>query len=98
MATGIVSVACHLLGLRWIALALLAVNAASYVALVALNVARSVRSGRLRGGGFAWGGGQVSRGAARFLEKPMPVPKYHRCFRPFSRCTIQPACVIQAPL
>ncbi len=43
MATGIVSVASHLLGLHGVALVLLAVNAASYVALIALNVARAVR-------------------------------------------------------
>ena len=43
MATGIVSVACQLLGLGWIALALVPVSVASYLALVALNVLRAVR-------------------------------------------------------
>ncbi len=43
MATGIVSIACHLLGLRKLALALLALNAVNDVALAALNVARAVR-------------------------------------------------------
>jgi len=43
MATGIVSVACHMLGFPRLGLALVPVAAASYVALVALNVLRAVR-------------------------------------------------------
>jgi len=43
MATGIVSVACHLLGLERVARALVAVNVASYATLVVLNVLRAVR-------------------------------------------------------
>lgn len=43
MATGIVSVACHLLGLEWAALALVAVSVASYAALVVLNLLRAIR-------------------------------------------------------
>ncbi len=43
MATGIVSVACHMLGLERVAFALVPVSAASYVVLVVLNVLRAVR-------------------------------------------------------
>jgi tellurite resistance protein TehA-like permease len=43
MATGIVSVASHLLGLEALARALVPVNVASYVALVVLNAVRAVR-------------------------------------------------------
>ena len=43
MATGIVSVACHLLGLGPAALALVPVNVVSYAILVALNLLRAVR-------------------------------------------------------
>ena len=43
MATGIVSVACHLLGLEWMALALVPVAVASYATLVVLNVLRAIR-------------------------------------------------------
>ena len=43
MATGIVSIACELLGLRAIALALLALNCVFYVAVWALTVLRAVR-------------------------------------------------------
>jgi len=43
MATGIVSVACHMLGFPRIGLALVPVSAASYGALVVLNVLRAVR-------------------------------------------------------
>ncbi len=43
MATGIVSVACHLLGLGPAALALVPVNVVSYAVLVALNLLRAVR-------------------------------------------------------
>jgi tellurite resistance protein TehA-like permease len=43
MATGIVSIACHLLGLRLLAIALLAANLVFYVAVWALTVLRVVR-------------------------------------------------------
>jgi tellurite resistance protein TehA-like permease len=43
MATGVVSVACHQLGLTWLALALVPVNVVSYAALVVMNVLRVVR-------------------------------------------------------
>lgn len=43
MATGIVSVACELLGFGRLARALVAVNAASYVTLVVLNLLRVIR-------------------------------------------------------
>ena len=43
MATGIVSIACHSLGMSRIAFALLAVNVVSYVSLVGLNLLRVVR-------------------------------------------------------
>jgi tellurite resistance protein TehA-like permease len=43
MATGIVSIASQILGLRWIARALLFVNLASYAALWLLTIARIVR-------------------------------------------------------
>ena len=43
MATGIVSIACHQLGLGRIASALLALNVVSYVSLAGLNVVRVVR-------------------------------------------------------
>jgi tellurite resistance protein TehA-like permease len=42
MATGIVAIACHLLGLERIAQGLLPVNVAGYVALAVLNLARAV--------------------------------------------------------
>jgi tellurite resistance protein TehA-like permease len=42
MATGIVSIACHLLGLPVAALVLLVVNLVAYAALIALTVARAV--------------------------------------------------------
>ena len=42
MATGIVAIACHLLGLERIAQGLLPVNVAAYVTLAALNLARAV--------------------------------------------------------
>jgi tellurite resistance protein TehA-like permease len=43
MATGIVAIACHLLGLERIAQGLLPVNVAAYATLAALNLARAVR-------------------------------------------------------
>jgi tellurite resistance protein TehA-like permease len=41
MATGIVSLAAHMLGLRFVALALLWINSVAYVVLFALNIARA---------------------------------------------------------
>ena len=43
MATGIVSIACQLLGLRAVAVALLAINAGLYITLWILTIARMVR-------------------------------------------------------
>lgn len=43
MATGIVSVAAHLLGMGWVAWALLALNVLAYAVLVALTLARLAR-------------------------------------------------------
>ena len=43
MATGIVSIACQLLGLRTVAVALLAINGGLYVTLWILTIARMVR-------------------------------------------------------
>ena len=43
MATGIVAIACHLLGLERIALGLLPVSVAGYVTLAVLNLARAAR-------------------------------------------------------
>ena len=111
MATGIVAIACHLLGLERIAQGLLPVNVAAYVTLAVLNLARAVRyparfvadlTDHQRGVGFftavaATGvlGSQCRRGARGPHRRRVPPARSPSCSGPRLTYTVFTALTVK---